>query len=734
MSSARFIGPRAGSRTGSSAGTPPARLAPKLALLSGVLILFSLFLPSMATPTAQAAPGAAPAGASVSVKVQVPASMRTGVFAQDRYLNVPPDFSISVMARIPGARFMALAPNGDLFVSQPGNGRIWLVRPQSNADPQVTVFASGLRNPHDMVFHTIDGTTYLYVAESNQINRYTYTSGDTAPQNREIVVKNLPDASTPELNGTYGHQLKNIALGPDHKLYVSIASTCNACLSDTQSNPVRGAIYQYDANGANGRLYARGIRNAEGLAFVPGTNDLWIAVNNRDNIAYPDPSSPDYKKVVTSYVDNHPPEEFIKVRDGGNYGWPFCNPNPDSSSGYDNMPFDRDVQFNADGHVDCNAMDKVNKGIQAHSAPLGLTFLHATNAPAAYKNGATIALHGSWNRSAPTGYKVIYFPFDNGNPGAQVDLVTGFVSGGSVWGRPVDTAVDGLGNLLISDDSSGTIYKLTYNAPPSTGNNGIANADFLKVWQRTDQPVQDGTTSRSWLWGPAPFTGAVTEPYANSPDGVRTVQYFDKSRMEINNPNGDHSNPFFVTNGLLVKEMVSGQLQLGDTQFEGRSPANIGVAGDIDDTSGPTYATLNGKTGAVARSTSPVTATLTRDGTAGDDPASFGKYNAKAVYFVPETGHNIASPFWDFINQSGPVYDTSGKLVQAKLFDPLFYATGFPITEAYWTKVKVGGTVKDVLVQAFERRVLTYTPANPAGFQVEMGNDGRHYHLWRYGN
>ena len=226
----------------------------------------------------------------------------------------------------------------------------------------------------------------------------------------------------------------------------------------------------------------------------------------------------------------------------------------------------------------------------------------------------------------------------------------------------------------------------------------------------------------------------MTEPYANSPDGVRTVQYFDKSRMEINNPNGDHSNPFFVTNGLLVKEMVSGQLQLGDTQFEGRSPANIGVAGDIDDTSGPTYATLNGKTGAVARSTSPVTATLTRDGTAGDDPASFGKYNAKAVYFVPETGHNIASPFWDFINQSGPVYDTSGKLVQAKLFDPLFYATGFPITEAYWTKVKVGGTVKDVLVQAFERRVLTYTPANPAGFQVEMGNDGRHYHLWRYGN
>ncbi len=720
MSSANF----AHSRTGLAGA--------RTALLSGVLILFSLFLPSLAGQTALAAP----AGASVSVKIQVPASMRTGVFAQDRFLNVPPNFSISVMARIPGARFMAYAPNGDLLVSQPGGGRIWLVRQQSNADPQVTVFASGLRNPHDMVFHTIDATTYLYVAESNQINRYTYTSGDATAKNREVVVKNLPDASTPELNGSYGHQLKNIALDSNHKLYVSIASTCNACLSDTQSNPVRGAIYQYDANGANGRLYARGIRNAEGLAFVPGTSDLWLAVNNRDNIAVPDPSSPNYKKVITSYVDNHPPEEFIKVRDGGNYGWPFCNPNPDTASGYDNMPFDRDVEFNADGHVDCNAMDKVNKGIQAHSAPLGLTFLQNTNFQAAYKNGAVIGLHGSWNRSAPTGYKVIYFPWDSATqtPGAQVDLVTGFVSGGSVWGRPVDMAVDPLGSLVISDDSSGTLYRLTYTPPASSGPDNIANTDFTKVWNRTDLPVKDGTISRSWLWGPAPFTGAATEPYAESPGGQRTVQYFDKSRMEINNPNGNRNDPFFVTNGLLVREMINGQLQTGDNRFESRSPAAIGVAGDIDDTSGPTYQSFKGRTGPVARSTALITATLNRNSGIGNAPASFARYNAHAAYFVPETGHNIASPFWDFLNQSGPLYDAGGQLVSAKLFDPLFYATGFPISEAYWTKVKVGGTVKDVLVQAFERRIMTYTPANPGGFQVEMGNVGRHYHLWRYGN
>ncbi|MDB5078695.1 MAG: L-sorbosone dehydrogenase [Chloroflexi bacterium] len=704
----------------------------RLALLSSVLIIFSLFLPPWQGGTASAAPE----GASVRVKVQVPDNLRSGVFSQDRFLNLPPNFSISVMARIPSARFLAYAPNGDLLVSQPSGGRIMLVQSQAGGGSQVGTFASGLRNPHDMVFHLIDGTMYLYVAESNQINRYVYTNGDTTARNREIVVRNLPDASTPELNGNYGHQLKNIALDSNHKLYVSIASTCNACLSDTRSNPVRGSIYQYDANGQNGRLFAQGIRNAEGLAFVPGTNDLWVAINNRDNIAVPDPASPNYKRVIPSYVDNHPPEAFTKVRDGGNYGWPFCNSNPDSPSGLDNMPYDRDVEFNADGSVDCGKMDRINKGIQAHTAPLGLTFLQDTAFAPDYKAGAVIALHGSWNRTSPTGYKVIYFPWDSARqqPGDQLDLVTGWLTGGSAWGRPVDVAVDPVGNMAISDDSSGTVYKLTYTRPPTSGNNGISNADFERIWQRTDQPVKNGTTSRSWLWGPAPFTGAVQESYSETSGGNRQVQYFDKSRMEINNPNGNRQDPFFVTNGLLVRELVSGRLQTGDNRFENRAPAGIGVAGDIDDTSGPTYQTLNGLTGPAGRKTGQITTTLDRSGKVGDNPADFARYNTRSVYFVPETGHNVASPFWDFLNQSGPVYDAAGQLVSARLFDPLFYATGFPISEAYWARVKVGGQVRDVLVQAFERRIMTFTPANPAGFQVEMGNVGRHYHLWRYGN
>jgi len=193
---------------------------------------------------------------------------------------------------------------------------------------------------------------------------------------------------------------------------------------------------------------------------------LWVAVNNRDNLAYPyNDRSGNYGKVIQSYVDNHPPEEFTQVRDGGNYGWPFCNPNPDTGKGLNNMPFDRDYQFNADGHVDCSKIDRISKGIQAHSAPLGLTFLQNTNFPL-YQNGAAVTLHGSWNRTQKTGYKVAYFPWDSTNqmPGEQDDLVSGWLDEATpeVWGRPVDLVVDQQENLLISDDYSGTIYRLSY--------------------------------------------------------------------------------------------------------------------------------------------------------------------------------------------------------------------------------------------------------------------------------
>ncbi|WP_210518539.1 T9SS type A sorting domain-containing protein [Hymenobacter terricola] len=408
--------------------------------------------------------------AATAATLTVPAALASAPFDVPHTVQVPVGFALAVYARVPGARFMALTPDGNLLVSQPGAGKVALVRPGSaGGTPVVTDFVTGLRNPHDLVFHTIGSITYLYLSESHQINRYVYQPGDLTGQGRQVVITGLPDASTPELGGNYGHQLKNLALDGNHKLYVSIASTCNACLSDTQSNPVRGAIYQYDADGSNGRLFARGLRNAEGLAFIPGTNTLWVVVNNRDNTPYPyNDATGNYGQVMTSYVDNHPPDEFTQVRDGGNYGWPFCNPNPDA--GLDNMPFDLDYDWNRTGAVDPNAMDRINKGIQAHSAALGLTFLQGTGFPAAYAGGAVVALHGSWNRQLRTGYKVVYFPWNTATqtPGVQADLVTGFLDDATqnAWARPVDTAVDPQGNLLISDDQSGTIFKLSSAITP----------------------------------------------------------------------------------------------------------------------------------------------------------------------------------------------------------------------------------------------------------------------------
>ena len=419
-----------------------------------------------------AGPARAQLPVPATVTLTVPATLAGAPFDVLRTLRVPAGFAIAVYARVPGARFLAMTPDGNLLVSQPGAGKVALVRPGSaGGPPVVTDFVAGLRQPHDMVFHTIGSTTYLYVSESNQINRYVYQAGDLTGQGRQVIITGLPDASTPELKGAYAHALKNIALDGSDKLYVSVASSCNACLSDTQSDPVRGAIYQYEADGSNRRLFARGLRNAEGLAFVPGTNTLWAAVNNRDNTPYPlNDGTGKYGQVLPEYVDNHPPDEFTQVSDGANYGWPFFNPNPDTDSGWDNMPFDRDYDWNRDGHVAVATMTRISKGIPAHSAALGLTFLQGTAFPAAYKQAAVIALHGSWNRTAPAGYKVVYFAWNPATqaPGAQQDLVAGF-SGptvGSAWGRPVDTAVDPQGGLLISDDQSGTIYRLSAPAAP----------------------------------------------------------------------------------------------------------------------------------------------------------------------------------------------------------------------------------------------------------------------------
>lgn len=503
-----------------------------------------------------------PPGASVSVKVSVPPPLRSAPFNVDRYLTVPPRFSVSVYARVPNARFLCALPNGDLLVSRPGAGAVEIVRPGVNGGAATwSHWATGLKLPHDVVLHVIGGVQYVYVSESNQINRYVYKTGDLTAQGRQIVVRGLPDASSPELNGSYGHQLKNLALDSNHELYVAVASATNASPSDTLSDPVRCAVYQYDANGTNRRFFARGLRNAEGLAFVPGTNELWAVVNNRDNIRYPyNDATGWYGQIVPDYVDNHPPDEFIHVRDGGNYGWPFANPNPNTARGMDDMPFDPDYENNRDWSLfPAAAFDLVTKGIQAHSAPLGLTFLLNTNFPAPYKQGAVVGLHGSWNRQRRTGYKVAFFPWNaqTQRPGAQMDLVTGWVNDAtqSVWGRPVDAAIDAAGNLLVSDDDSGTIYKVTYTpavavsalslypasiyggnyttgdvtltapAPPGGLLIDIGNSNRAAVWTPTRTFVPAGATRASFGVGSFPVAALTTVMLSTTAGGqTRTAQ------------------------------------------------------------------------------------------------------------------------------------------------------------------------------------------------------------------
>lgn len=418
-----------------------------------------------ATPaTAQAA------AASVAHRLEVPDALADPPFDSDKNLVVPPGFGIRVWARVDRARFMAMALNGDVLVSVPSAGKIVLLRERANDVPQAFDYVTGLRNPHDMVFHRIGEITYLYVAESHRVSRSVYRIGETVRNESEVVIDNLPDDSTPELQGRYGHQLKNIALSPDHKLYVSIASTCNVCLEDTESDPVRGAIYQYSADGKDRRLFARGLRNAEGLDFIPGTSILWVAVNSRDDIRVPvdvdvdgDQSS-DLGERIPSYIDHNPPELFTAVRDGGHYGWPFCNPVPNGAmAGLELQP---DFEINRNNSVfNCANADRSVKGMRAHSAPLGFSFLHASSLPISYRKGAAVAQHGCWNCTRlDAGYKVSYFPFDDaGNAGAEMDLVSGFVvdeDRREVWGRPVDAIADAQGNLLISDDYAGAIYQL----------------------------------------------------------------------------------------------------------------------------------------------------------------------------------------------------------------------------------------------------------------------------------
>lgn len=268
-------------------------------------------------------------------------------------------------------------------------------------------------------------------------------------------------------------------------------------------------------------------------------------------------------------------------------------------------------------------------------------------------------------------------------------------------------------------------------------------ASFRKLWYRTDSLVDDGSASRSWVWGPQALDYTYDDKYRFSPDdkfGERAFRHYDKGRMEIDSRQPKDSK-WYIRGSTLVKEMVMGRVQIDENGAVAAlnplgvgTPANIPVVGDPGTTEAtPTYATFTDYS-SLSGFRSPdrrgqfVTKLIDRSA----DTVQFNTSDSKAevVRYENATGHNVPRAFVDFFNTQGQVLDASGKKVTEPLFDPV-YLFGFPLTEPYWAKVMVGGKSTLVLLQLFERRVLTYTPSNAPAWQVEMGNVGLHYLAWR---
>jgi hypothetical protein len=278
----------------------------------------------------------------------------------------------------------------------------------------------------------------------------------------------------------------------------------------------------------------------------------------------------------------------------------------------------------------------------------------------------------------------------------------------------------------------------------------FGHPSFERLWRRTDQLVARRQVDRSWYWGPSQISGPIKERYG---DRTRIVQYFEKTRMELNDPN---SRPDLVTNGLLSNELISGYIQVGLNDFERRNPAPYVVAGDPDDPNittdnndNPTYASFAAVSNVRGANkyqpnrltTQPqpqyATATINRAGAVGNDPrySTLAFKNAtQIVYYDNTTRHNVPRVFWDYLNACGPIMEGTTIVNDRLVNDPWWSASGLPISDAYWVRARLFRNVEDILVQAFERRVLTFRPALPlnSAFRVEMGNIGAHYVSWRY--
>ncbi|KUI46032.1 gluconolaconase [Mycobacterium sp. GA-1199] len=397
--------------------------------------------PSEPPATAEATQGLAP------VTVAVDPALAQAPFDETRQALVPAGWSMSVWARVPKARLAAWAPDGALLVSQPSTGGVVRLDP-TDARPRQSRVLAGLDQPHGLAFA---GDT-LYVAESDQVDAYTYADG--AATDPRTIAPDLPDAKSPDLQGAYAHALKSVAIGPDGSVYFSIGSTGNITAADRDADPPRATIMRVPPGGGPAEPFATGVRNGTGLAIAPD-GAVWTAVNNRDNVA-----DPQTGEVRQEYVSLHPPESVARLTPGRELGWPFCNPD----GGPARLPLIRDVQTNADGsRLDCAALPPIEQSLGAHAAPLGMSFTDGA-LPAPYSSGALVGVHGSWNREPPYAPEVAFFGWHNGELADKQTLVGGFQSeDGSRWGRPVAAVVGPDGAVYVTDDYADAVYRV---APP----------------------------------------------------------------------------------------------------------------------------------------------------------------------------------------------------------------------------------------------------------------------------
>ncbi|MCU1347338.1 MAG: cytochrome c, class [Acidobacteria bacterium] len=333
-------------------------------------------------------------------------------------LHLPPGFTIEVWAsKLSDPRSLALAPNGDVFLSEPGAGRIDVFR----GGKQFT-FASGLDSPFGLAFHG----NFLYVGNESAVVRFPYTSGQTVARGAPEKIAGLPGG---------GHSTRNVIFNRDgSKMYVSIGSSSNV----SAEGPPRAAIMEYNPDGSGRRVFASGLRNPVGLAWNPATGALWTTVNERDGLG-----------------DDLVPDYITDVRNGAFYGWPYSyiggNVDPRRKGEHPELVANAVVP---------------SLLIESHSAPLGMLFYDGKMFPPEYRGDAFVALHGSWNREQRTGYKIIRVPFRNGHPaGGYDDFIAGWETDPGarrVWGRPVSLLVLPDGSMLVTDDGTGVVWRVAY--------------------------------------------------------------------------------------------------------------------------------------------------------------------------------------------------------------------------------------------------------------------------------